>query len=125
MAPCTDYLFHVDGDSLFLNHQASLAPLVAQMQRANVDLLVGRDIIPQSPFNFGVFMVSWNPGREFCPQCLELQTLFMHFGCALPHVFGSAKMREIAHTCDSADPAACSCTLSLFAHAHLKPIQHF
>ncbi len=57
LLPCSDYLFHADGDALFFNQEATLDPLIEQMEKHDVDLLATADIIKESPINFGVYMV--------------------------------------------------------------------
>jgi hypothetical protein len=54
-------MLHVDADAMLYNHSLSMAPIVQYMEATGTDQLLPQDHIPESPLNFGVFMVRSQP----------------------------------------------------------------
>eukprot|EP01025_Chloroclados_australasicus_P009326 TRINITY_DN13582_c0_g2_i4.p1 TRINITY_DN13582_c0_g2~~TRINITY_DN13582_c0_g2_i4.p1 ORF type:complete len:382 (-),score=8.60 TRINITY_DN13582_c0_g2_i4:329-1474(-) len=59
--PCSDYVVFVDGDAVIVNNNYSFQPWIQQMEESNVDVLLAKDYVKESPVQFGVFMVKNTP----------------------------------------------------------------
>eukprot|EP01023_Acetabularia_acetabulum_P054601 TRINITY_DN6184_c1_g1_i11.p1 TRINITY_DN6184_c1_g1~~TRINITY_DN6184_c1_g1_i11.p1 ORF type:complete len:396 (+),score=19.36 TRINITY_DN6184_c1_g1_i11:80-1267(+) len=55
--PCTDFLVYMDADALFVNPSYDFSPYYQQMDDLDIDILLSKDYFPNSPVQFGVYMV--------------------------------------------------------------------